>query len=82
MTQNAQSTPYTWEELTKRWERDEITLEQLAGQLLIWSQRLHEELVICQREQESVQSEQEGVMHALADLDARLLGMEEQIEQR
>ena len=73
MTQNEQSTPYPWETLTRRWERDEITLEQLAGQLLVWSQRLHEELVISQREHE-------GVMHAVADLDTRLLGVEEQIE--
>ena len=40
MTQNAQFTPYDWEELTRRWERDEITVEQLAGQLLVWSQQL------------------------------------------
>ena len=81
MTQNERSTPYDWEELTKRWERDEITLEQLAGQLLIWSQQLHEMLVRGQRTQESIQSEQDGVMHSLADLDARLIGVEEQIKQ-
>ncbi len=81
MTQNEQFTPYAWEELTKRWERDEMTMEQLVGQLLVWSQQLYEMLVISQREQESVQSEQEGVMHALADLEARLMRMEEQIEQ-
>ena len=74
MTQDEQSTPYTWEELTKRWERDEITVEQLAGQLLIWSQRLDKELATSQREQESI-------MHALADLEARLAGVAEQIEQ-
>ena len=81
MTQDEQFSPYTWEELTKRWERNEITLEQLAGQLLIWSQQLHEELVSGQREHESIQSEQEGVMHSLADLDARLIDVEEQIKQ-
>ncbi len=74
MAQHDRSTPYAWAELTRRWERDEITVEQLVGQLLVWSQQLHEMLVIGQREHE-------GVMQDLTDLDARLASVEEQLEQ-
>ncbi len=82
-TNEEEFTPYAWEELKERWAREEITLEQLGGQLLVWSQQLHRMLVLCQREQESMahgielcQHEQEGLGHALADLDARVQGLE------
>ena len=75
MTSNEERfTPNAWAELTKRWERDEITLEQLAGQLLIWSQQLHEMLVVCQREQA-------GTINVLVEVDARLMRVEGQIAQ-
>ena len=67
-------TPYAWAELRRRWARDQITLVQLSGQLLIWSQQLHEQLVIAQRAQEEMQ-------HSLAALDGRVQGLEEQAAQ-
>ena len=70
MATNEEFTPYAWDDLAERWEREEITLEQLSGQLLVWSRDLHKMLVTCQREQE-------GIMHSLADLEARMRGLEE-----
>ena len=79
-------TPYAWEELKERWEREEITVEQLGGQLLVWSRELYNMLVLCQRAQESMahelelcQHEQEGLGHAMADLEARLQGLAAQL---
>ncbi len=66
-------TPYAWEELRSRWERDEITLAQLSGQLLVWSQQLHALLVSAQRGQE-------GIENALDDLENRVLALEGQDE--
>ncbi len=70
MAMNEEFTPYAWDELAHRWEHDEMTIEQLNGQLLVWSRQLHEMLVLNQREQE-------GIMHALADLNARMARLEE-----
>ncbi len=85
-TNEEKFTPYAWEELKERWERDEITVEQLGGQLLIWSAQLHRMLVLCQRAQESMahelelcQHEQEGLGHAMADLEARLQDLADQV---
>lgn len=69
-----QFTPYAWEALRSRWERDEITLAQLSGQLLVWSQQLHAMLVSARRAQE-------GMENALDDLENRVLALEEQAEQ-
>ena len=83
-TNEEEFTPYAWEALKQRWEREEMTVEQLSGQLLVWSRQLYEMLVTCQREQEIMthklaryEHEQEGMGHALADLEARLQGVEE-----
>ena len=73
MSSHEEFTPYTWDDLATRWEREEITLEQLGGQLLVWSRQLHDMLLLCQREQE-------GIMHSLADLEARMRSWEEGIE--
>ncbi|MBV7330815.1 hypothetical protein KFU94_21745 [Chloroflexi bacterium TSY] len=62
-------TAKTLEELELRWEREEITLEQLNGRMLIWIGHLHRLLVASQREQESI-------ARTLADLDARIVGLE------
>lgn len=62
-------TPQAWEELCLKWEREEITWEQLNGQMLVWIGHLYQLLVICRREQE-------GMSHSLADLDARLQALE------
>ena len=62
-------TPYPWDELFHKWEHDQLTTEQLGGQLLVRSQQLHEIVVACQRELESIS-------HAVADLDARVQGLE------
>ncbi len=70
METNEEFTPYAWEVLRQHWEREEITLEQLGGQLLIWSQQLYEMLVIYRREQEML-------TRAQTDLDARLAQLEE-----
>lgn len=61
--------PQAWDELALKWEREEITLEQLNGQMLVWLGHLVTMLVVCQREQESMG-------HSLADLDARVQGLE------
>ncbi len=62
-------TPYDWDELSHKWEHDQLTTEQLGGQLLVRSRQLHELVVACQRELESIN-------HAVADLDARVQGLE------
>ncbi len=72
MDTNEDFTPYAWAELTQRWEREEITLEQLGGQLLVWSAQLHEMLVFCRRAQE-------GMDRSLAALEERLQGVEAQL---
>lgn len=69
MAPNEEFTPYAWEELVLRWERGEITLEQLGGQLLVWSQQLHTMLAACQREQENLG-------HSLAAHEVRLQALE------
>ena len=69
MATNEDFTPYAWADLVQRWEREEITLEQLGGQLLVWSAQLHEMLVFCQREQE-------GMRYSLTDLTARVQALE------
>ena len=70
MATHEEFTPYAWAELAQRWEREEITLEQLGGQLLVWSHQLHGMVVRCERTQETMG-------HALADLDARVQGLEQ-----
>ena len=72
MSSNQKFTPYDWDELSHKWEHDEMTVEQLAGQLLVWSRKFHEMLVQSQREQESLP-------HSLADHDARLQGLAERL---
>lgn len=62
-------TSQTWAKLADQWEREEITLEQLNGRLLVWIGHLHQMLVVCQREQE-------GLAHSLTDLNARVEGLE------
>ncbi len=69
MATNEDFTLYAWADLIQRWEREEITLEQLGGQLLVWSAQLHEMLVFCQRAQE-------GMGHSLTDIAARLVALE------
>ena len=70
MSMSEEFTPYAWEALRQQWEREEITLEQLGGQLLVWSAQLYEMLVIYRREQEML-------TRAQTDLDARLAQLEE-----
>ncbi|MBV7330201.1 hypothetical protein KFU94_18515 [Chloroflexi bacterium TSY] len=62
-------TVQAWEELIRKWEREEITLEQLNGQMLVWMGQLHRMLARCEREQE-------GIGHSVADLDARVQELE------
>ena len=62
-------TPYPWDELFHKWEHDQLTIEQLGGQLMVRSRQLHEIVVICQRELESISD-------AVTDLDARVQGLE------
>ena len=54
-----------WDELSRQWERDEITIEQLNGQLLVWIGELY-------RMMEAHHRAQDGLSHSCADLDARL----------
>ena len=65
MTNNEDFTPYAWDELAQQWEREEITIEQLSGQLLVWTRQLHGMLVACQREQEIMG-------HVLLELDEQV----------
>ena len=62
-------TPQAWETLTLKWEREEITPDQLNGQMLVWLGHLYHMLAAWQREHE-------GMAHSLADLDARVQGLE------
>lgn len=62
-------TSQAWEELVRKWELEEITLEQLNGQMLVWIGHLHRTLVLVQREQERMG-------HSLADLKVRVQGLE------
>ena len=71
MTSHEPFNPYTWEELTRLWEREEITEEQMIGQLLVWMHDLYEMLNHGQRTQEIL-------AHALTKLEARLEKVEEQ----
>ncbi len=69
MTNEPQPTPYTWEELRRKWDRDEMTIEQAVGQLIVWGERHEARLLFLEREWE-------GLAHSLADHDARLQGVE------
>lgn len=69
MAENDQFSTYAWDELRLRWERDEITVEQLSGQLMVWIRNLHELLVTREREQERIEQ-------SLVDLDARVQRLE------
>lgn len=62
-------TSQAWEELVRKWEREEITIEQLNGQMLVWIGQLHRMLVTYQRDLE-------GMGHSLTDLEARMQGLE------
>ena len=69
MTHESEPTPYAWEEFRRKWERDEMTVEQAVGQLIIWGEK-HEERL------EALTRELEGLSPSLADHDARLQGVE------
>ncbi len=71
MPQNLETNrvPYAWDELFHKWEHDQLTTEQLGGQLLVRSRQLHEMIVVCQRELENISD-------AVDELDARVQGLE------
>ena len=56
MPQNPETNrvPYAWEEIFHKWEHDQLTTEQLGGQLLVRSRQLHEMIVVCQRKLENI----------------------------
>ena len=70
MQQNKQPKPYALDELRHKYEVGELTVEQLCGQLLIWSQITHEIAVANQRNQE-------GYDDDLADLAAQVAELKE-----
>ena len=61
--------PEAWAELARQWEKEEITFEQLNGQMLVWIGHLVEMVATYRRVQDDVS-------HDLADLDARVQGLE------
>ncbi len=63
--------PEAWAELAHQWEKEEITFEQLNGQMLVWIGHLVERVATYQRAQD-------GLSHSHADLDARVQGLEAQ----
>ncbi len=69
MTNDSKPTPYPWDELHLKWEREELTAEQVVGQLIIWGEQHEARLLILEREWE-------GLAHSLADHDTRLQGVE------
>jgi len=42
---------YALPELIKRWEREEVTIEQTVGQILLWLERLSAQLEKLERKQ-------------------------------
>ncbi|MBV7336976.1 hypothetical protein KFU94_53865 [Chloroflexi bacterium TSY] len=62
-------TPYSWDELHDKWRLEQITMEQAVGQLLVWGAQHESWLVALRRELEKM-------THSLADLEARVVGLE------
>ncbi len=59
-------------ELTHQWEKEEITIEQLNGQMLVWIEYLYKATLPYERDLD-------GIYHSLADLDVRVQKLEEQL---
>ena len=64
-----QPNPYPWDELHQKWQLDQITIEQAVGQFIVWGAQHEDRLVALERELEDI-------AHAVADLNARLGGVE------
>ena len=60
---------HAWDELARQWELEEITFEQLNGQMLVWLGHLVERVATYQRAQD-------GMSRALTDLETRVQALE------
>ncbi|MBV7333585.1 hypothetical protein KFU94_36200 [Chloroflexi bacterium TSY] len=69
MNDQSTPTPYPLGELYDKWQLEQISTERAVGQLIVWAQ-LHEERLV------ALLRELEGIAHSVADVDARLEGVE------
>ncbi|MBV7339279.1 hypothetical protein KFU94_65895 [Chloroflexi bacterium TSY] len=69
MNNQSSPTPYPLDELHDKWQLEQISTERAVGQLIVWAQ-LHEARLV------ALLRELEDIARSVADLDARLQGVE------
>ena len=65
------ATPYPWQELKFKWEKETVTTEQVIGQLLVWGENTYTQLVACQRQLESRQRQVDELLARMVEWEKR-----------
>ncbi len=64
---------HEWQELRHRWEREQLSQEQMLGQLLQWGEQHHTTITSTQRQVEALEQAVAALTTRMTTLETRLV---------